>query len=108
MKGETASETGAITCSIFIYFKNSFNRVLHQCLWRVLYHFGIYLKLIGLMVILYKRTQSVIRVGRDVADWFLLEIGVRQCCILSPDFSTSILSISCRLHSKDLTIRKLV
>jgi hypothetical protein len=41
--------------------------------------------MINLIENLYKRTQSAIRVGNDVTEWFQQVIGVRQGCILSPD-----------------------
>ena len=70
---------------IFIDFKKAFDRVWHQGLWRVLHHYGIHPKLINLIENLYTRTQSAIRVGNDVTEWFQQVIGVRQGCILSPD-----------------------
>jgi len=34
---------------------------------------------------MYKRTQSAIRVGTNITEWFQQLIGVCQGCILSPD-----------------------
>ena len=70
---------------IFIDFKKAFDRVWHKGLWRVLHHYGIHPKMINLIENLYKRTQSAIRVGNEVTEWFQQVIGVRQGCILSPD-----------------------
>jgi hypothetical protein len=41
--------------------------------------------MINLIENLYRRTQSAIRVGNDITEWFKQVIGVRQGCILSPD-----------------------
>jgi hypothetical protein len=70
---------------IFIDFKKAFDRVWHKGLWRVLHHYGIHPKMINLIENLYKRTQSAIKVGNEVTEWFQQVIGVRQGCILSPD-----------------------
>ena len=70
---------------IFIDVKKAFDRVWHQGLWKILHHYGIHPKLINLMENMYKRTQSAVRVGNNMTEWFKQLIGVRQGCILSPD-----------------------
>jgi len=53
---------------IFIDFKKAFDRVCHEAMWRILYHYGMQPKLIKLLEDLYKRTQSAVIGGHDITD----------------------------------------
>jgi len=70
---------------IFIDFMKAFDRVWHEALWRILQHYGLQPKLVGLLEDLYKRTESAVIVGHDITEWFNQSVGVRQGCIMSPD-----------------------
>ncbi|KAL0149136.1 hypothetical protein M9458_055568 [Cirrhinus mrigala] len=70
---------------IFTDFKKAFDRVWLQGLWKVLHHYGIHPKLINLIENLYQKTQSAIKFGNNMTNWFQQTVGVRQGCILSPD-----------------------
>jgi hypothetical protein len=70
---------------IFIDFKKAFDRICHELMWKILYHYGMQPKLIKLLEDLYRRTQSAVIVGQDITEWFNQTVGVRQGCIMSPD-----------------------
>ena len=45
---------------------------------------GIQNKLVGIIKNLYNKTEFSIIAGGELTDWFPVNIGVRQCCIMSP------------------------
>ena len=71
--------------NIFIDFKKAFDRVWHDGLFGVLNHYKISPKLIHMIQDLYSRGKSSVKVDDTLTDWFLITIGVRQGCLLSPD-----------------------
>jgi hypothetical protein len=70
---------------IFIDFKKAFDRVWHEAMWKIMRHYGLQPRLIGLLEDLYGRTESAVIVGHDITEWFKQTVGVRQGCIMSPD-----------------------
>ena len=56
----------------------------HNQLWRILKEMGIPDHLTCLLRNLYAGQEATVRTGHGTADWFQIEKGVRQGCIMSP------------------------
>ena len=68
----------------FINYTKAFNCVDHNKLWTILKEMGIPDHLTCLLRNLYAGQEATIRTRYGITDWFQIEKGVRQGCILSP------------------------
>ena len=67
----------------FIEYAKAFDCVNHHKLWKFLKEMGIPDHLICLLRNLYAGQEAEVRTGHGTTDWFQIEKGVRQGCILS-------------------------
>ena len=71
--------------TILLYVLLTFDSVNRDLLWHKLRHFyGIEGKFLAILQGMYKEVLSCVRVNRELSDWFTVESGVKQGCILSP------------------------
>ena len=68
----------------FIDYSKAFDSVIHQHLFKVLIEMGFPVHLVSLIANLYQNQKATIRWNGDHCDFFNIEKGVRQGCILSP------------------------
>ena len=68
----------------FIDYAKAFDCVDHNKLWKTLKEIGIPDHLTCLLRNLYAGQETTVRTGYGTTDWFQIEKGVRQGCILSP------------------------
>ena len=68
----------------FIDYAKGFDCVDHNKLWNILKEMGIPDHLTCLLRNLYAGQEATVRTGHRTTDWFQIEKGVRQGCILSP------------------------
>ena len=68
----------------FVDLKQAYDTVWRNGLWEVLRVRGVRPKLLRLIQALYKDTTSCVRSEGDLSEWFSVEAGVRQGCVLSP------------------------
>uniref|UniRef100_A0A8D2Q833 Reverse transcriptase domain-containing protein n=1 Tax=Varanus komodoensis TaxID=61221 RepID=A0A8D2Q833_VARKO len=68
----------------FIDYAKAFDCVDHNKLWQVLKEMGVADHLICLLRNLYAGQEATVRTGHGTTDWFKIEKGVRQGCILLP------------------------
>ena len=68
----------------FIDYDKVFDCVDHNKLWEILKEMGIPVHLTCLLRNLYAGQEATVRTGHGTTDWFQIEKGVRQGCILSP------------------------
>ena len=68
----------------FIDYAKTFDCVDHNKLWKILKEMGIPDHLTCLLRILYAGQEATVRTGHGTTDWFQIEKGVCQGCILSP------------------------
>ena len=73
-----------LTCCCFIDLKKAFDRVWRKGLWKALWEEGIRGKMWNVIKSLYKSTKSKIILGQEETEFFEIEAGVRQGCVLSP------------------------
>ena len=68
----------------FIDYTKAFDCVDHNELWKILQEMGIPDHLTCLLRNLYAGQEATVRTGHGTTDWFVIEKGVYQSCILSP------------------------
>ena len=68
----------------FIDYAKAFDCVDHKKLWKILKEMSILDHLTCLLRNLYSGQEATVRTGHGTTDWFQIEKGVRQGCILSP------------------------
>ena len=68
----------------FIDYAKAFDYVDHHKLWKILKEMGIPDHLTCLLRNLYAGQEATVRTGYGTTDWFQIEKGVCQGCILSP------------------------
>ena len=68
----------------FIDYAKGFDSVDHNKLWKILKEMGIPDHLTCLLRNLYAGQEATVRTGHGMTDWFQIEKGVYQGCILSP------------------------
>ena len=78
----------------FIDYAKAFDCVDHKKLWKILQEMGIADHLTCLLRNLYAGQEATVRTGHGTTDWFQIGKGVRQGCILSPSYLTSMQSTS--------------
>ena len=71
------------TYMCFIDLKAAYDTV-KEALWEVVSRYGVSAKLVRLLKALYRDTQSAVRVEGDLTEWFNVNTGLRQGCLLSP------------------------
>ena len=68
----------------FTDYAKAFDCVDHNKLWKILQEMGIPDHLTCLLRNLYAGQEATVRTGHGPTDWFQIEKGVRQGCMLSP------------------------
>ena len=72
------------TCCAVIDFRKAYDSINRIKLWRRLSDIGVGGKLFRSIQSLYSSVTSCVRVNRLYTDWFDINCGLRQGCILSP------------------------
>ena len=78
------NRVGRKTYCCFIDLRKAYDRVWRIGLWKRLWDEGIRGKIWRIIRNLYERTQSCVLVDDERTDFFDVEVGVRQGCVLSP------------------------
>src|SRR5574337_779970 len=68
---------------LLVDYAKAFDCVDHNKLWKILKDMRIPDHLTCLLINLYTGQETTVRTGHKTADWFLIEKGVCQGCILS-------------------------
>ena len=82
--GSSKKQESSRKTSISIDYTKAFDCVDHNKLWKILQEMGIPDHLTCLLRNLYVGQESTVRTGHGTTDWFQIEKGVCQGCILSP------------------------
>ena len=69
---------------VCVDLEKAYDRVDRQMLWQVLESYGVGGRLGRAVRSQYERCQACVRVLRQNSDWFGVEQGVRQGCVMSP------------------------
>ena len=81
---EKARESQRNIYFCFIDYAKAFDCVDHNKLWKILQEMGIPDHLTCLLRNLFAGQEAAVRTGHETTDWFQIEKGVHQGCILSP------------------------
>ena len=68
----------------YIDFRKAFDSVCRDALWKLLELRGIPPQLVGLITALYSDSESAVKCGGSISDFFPVHTGVRQGCVLAP------------------------
>jgi exonuclease III len=68
----------------FVDLEKAYDRVPRDLLWRTLHEYGIEGRLLGAIQSLYEDCRSCVRINGAKSDWFRVDVGLRQGCVLSP------------------------
>ncbi|KAK3527338.1 hypothetical protein QTP86_021955, partial [Hemibagrus guttatus] len=68
----------------FVDLEKAFNHVPRGILWEVLWEYGVRGPLLRAIRSLYNRSRSLVRIASCKSDLFLVHVGLRQGCPLSP------------------------
>ncbi|MES9883911.1 MAG: reverse transcriptase family protein, partial [Sedimenticola sp.] len=68
----------------FIDARKAFDTVNRDCLWYKLMSVGLHGKVVGAIQSLYSNVSCAVRVNDDLTEWFDVNLGVKQGCVLSP------------------------
>ena len=68
----------------FVDFSKAYDRVNRSLLWKKLDRLGINGKMMNALKALYKNVKYCVRVNGRKSDWFDVECGLRQGCLVSP------------------------
>ena len=78
---EHSIEWNAPLCIGFIDFIKAFNSIHHSTLWKTLRHYGLPLKIVDLISILYQNFECSVLMETHQTNSFSVRLGVRQGCI---------------------------
>ena len=68
----------------FIDFKSAFDTVWRNALWKMLLKIGVQPKYVNIIKYMYENTKCAVTIENTLTGWFVVGVGVRQGCILSP------------------------
>ena len=68
----------------FMDLEKAYDKVDRGALWKVLRLYGVGGKLLNAVKSLYALSKACVRVGSEVSEWFLVKVGLRQGCVMSP------------------------
>ena len=81
---EKNRERGKDLFLCFIDYTKAFDMVGHDVLWRNMIEMGFPTHIVLMLKSLYDQQRAAVRTAYGLTDWFKIEQGVRQGCILSP------------------------
>ena len=93
----------------FVDFKDAFDTIWRKALWKMLKAIGVDPKIVNIIENLYSNTKCAVVIDGQITNWFAVNVGVRQGCLLSPTMFNIFLefvmkdlkSIERTLHLKD-------
>lgn len=68
----------------FVDFRKAFDSVHRHTLWKILQSYGIPSKIISIIKTFYEHFKCSVIMGNHLSEWFPVQSGVRQGCIISP------------------------
>ena len=68
----------------FMDFKNEYDMIDQHAMWQMLRVYGVGGKLLKAVQSFYIDSRACVRVGNDVSEWFPVNVGLRQGCVMSP------------------------
>ena len=82
--GEQVIKKNKRKVMVCVGLKKAYDKIHRELLWPVLNSYGVGVRLGRAVRSLYERCQACVKVLRQNSDWFVVEQGVRQGCVLPP------------------------
>ena len=64
--------------------ENAYDTIDRHGMWQMLRVYGVGGKLLTAVQSFYVESRACVRVGNDVSEWFPVNVGLRQGCVMSP------------------------
>ena len=68
----------------FIDLEKAYDTIGQHGMWQMLRVYGVGGKLLKAVQSFYVDSRSCVQVGNDVSEWFPVNVGLRQGCVMSP------------------------
>ena len=68
----------------YLDLQNAYDRVDRNAMWNVLSMHGVNGMLVSAIMSIYAESEACVRVCRKESEWFRVEVGLRQGCVMSP------------------------
>ncbi len=81
---EKAREFNKTLFMCFIDIQKAYDSVNRDLLWKICQHYGLTVKIIRLLKLIYKNTRAKVRINGELSESFIIETGVMQGGIPSP------------------------
>ena len=81
---ESRKSSGKSTFAAFIDLRKAFDSVIRGYLWQKVEGLGVHGSFLGALKAMYSSVLSSVRVNDKLSDWFSVDKGVKQGCLLSP------------------------
>ena len=81
---EKAKRKGRCILNCFIDFKKAFDTIKHDIIWATFKSYGVGRRLIAILRNICETSQSAVRVGGEIGEWFKTSVGTRQGDPISP------------------------
>ena len=78
---EQSTEWNTPLCISFIDVKKAFDSIHHETLWKILRHYGLPQKIVGVISVLYKSFECSVLMDSTQTNYFPVKSGVCQGCI---------------------------
>ena len=81
---EKAKRKGRCILNCFIDFRKAFDSIKHDIIWATLRSYGVGKRLTDIMRNICETSQSAVRIGGELGEWFRTSVGTRQGDPISP------------------------
>ena len=81
---ETRKLNRPSTYAVFVDFRQAYDRINRKYLFKKLQKLGIYGEMLTIIGAVYKGCQCCVRLNGRCTDWFKVDSGLKQGCLLSP------------------------
>jgi hypothetical protein len=68
----------------FMDLEKAYDRIDREALWKVLRLYGVGGRLLNAVKSFYRNSRACVRVGNGESEWFAVNVGLRQGCVMSP------------------------
>ena len=90
----------------YVDFSKAYDKIDRQILWNKIENIGIRGNMLNAIKSLYKNVKCAVRVNNYTTDWFNVDIGVKQGCLLSTTaFNMYINDLSVKLDHMNIGIK---
>ena len=69
---------------LWIWKRHTYDSIDQHGMWQVLRVYGVGGKLLKEVESFYVDSRVCVKVGNDVSEWFVVNVGLRQGCVMSP------------------------